>query len=138
MAKKTWREKLHTGKEPEVVDTPASMGRLGQGKMLIPTPLMVDELIREVPLGAVTTPRLLRWELARRAGVEVACPLCTGIFVRISAEAANEARAEGAPVVTPYWRVVGEKGKLNPKFPGGTTVQETLLGTEMKALTDSF
>ena len=45
--------------------------------------------------------------------------MTTGIFVRIAAEAAEEARRAGARSVTPYWRVLKEGGKLNDKFPKG-------------------
>ena len=93
--------------------------RFGKGTMVIPKPLDVDALIRRVPRGKLVTIPQLREELARCSRVNVACPLCTGIFVRIAAEAAQEERRAGKKLVTPYWRVISSEGRLNPKFPGG-------------------
>lgn len=66
--------------------------------MVIPKPLDVDALIRRVPKGKLATMLQLREELARRSKVDVACPLCTGIFVRIVAEAAAEGRHAGLKI----------------------------------------
>jgi hypothetical protein len=63
-------------------------------------------------------------------GADVSCPLCTGIFVRISAETAEEDRAAGKARVTPYWRVVTDKGELNEKFPGGAAAAAKKLREE--------
>jgi len=104
--------------------------RLGKGRIVIPRPLDVDALIRRVPDGKLITVLRLREELARRGKVETACPLCTGIFVRIAAEAAEEDRRAGQKVVTPYWRVLSSEGRLNPKFPGGVDSQKRLLARE--------
>src|SRR5262245_49862668 len=57
--------------------------RWGKGTMVIPRPLDVDELIRQVRQGKLVTVLQLREELAKRSQVDVACPLTTGIFVRI-------------------------------------------------------
>ena len=72
----------------------------------------------------------LREELARRSKVDVACPLCTGIFVRIVAEVAAEERRAGKKTVTPYWRVISGEGKLHVKFPGGLATQRRMLAQE--------
>src|SRR6478752_5984864 len=126
----TWRQKLERPQEAKIVDIPARMhARLGQGRMLIPRPLDVDALIRRVGKGKLVTVQQLRQELARRGKAEVACPLCTGIFIRIVAEAAEEDRRAGKSV-TPYWRVISSEGRLHPKFPGGANAQRRLLSSE--------
>ena len=126
-----WREKLERQQQPKIVDIPPRMqARMGKGRMVIPRPLDVDALIRRVPRGKLVTVLQLRQELARRSKVDVACPLCTGIFVRIAAEAADEERRAGKKIVTPYWRVVSSKGQLNPKFPGGLNSQRRMLANE--------
>jgi hypothetical protein len=101
--------------------------RLGKGRMVIPRPLDVDALIRRVPKGKLVTVLQLRQELARQSQVDVACPLCTGIFVRIAAEAAEEERRAGKKAITPYWRVISSEGRLNPKLPGGADAQRRAL-----------
>jgi hypothetical protein len=130
VSRTSWREKLEKQQEPKVVDIPPKMSRLGKGKMLIPTPKLVDNLIRKVPKGKLVTVGALRRRLAADFGADVTCPLTTGIFVRIAAEAAAEDRANGRQRVTPYWRVIKDDGRLNPKFPGGVDEQIRLLGTE--------
>jgi len=91
--------------------------------MVIPTALEVDAMVRKIPPGEVTTLAEIRRRLALWHRVEVACPLVTGIFLRIVAEASEEDQLAGREEVTPYWRVVGEGGRLNPKFPGGVDAQ---------------
>ena len=114
-----WREKLTRQQEARIVQIPPRMqARFGKGTMVIPKPLDVDALIRRVPKGKMATVHQLRQELAKRSSVDIACPLCTGIFVRISAEAAEEERRAGKKSVTPYWRVISVKAS-NPKFLGG-------------------
>ena len=103
---------------------------LGKGTMVIPRPLDVDGLIRRVRPGKLVTVFELRKELARRHKVDVACPLTTGIFIRIAAEAAEEDRRAGKKRITPYWRVLSSEGRVNPKFPGGATSQMRLLTQE--------
>jgi len=126
-----WREKLERQQEPKIVDIPPRMqARFGVGTMVIPRPLDVDALIRHVPRGKLVTVAQLRHELARRCKVDVACPLTTGIFVRIAAEAAEEERRGGKKIVTPYWRVLSHEGRLNPRFPGGTEAQKKRLLAE--------
>ena len=87
--------------------------------MVIPSPVEVDALMKEVPKGRVVTINELRAALAARHKADFACPLTTGIFSWIAAHAAAEAEAAGAKRVTPYWRTLKNGGELNPKYPGG-------------------
>ena len=132
-----WREKLEKPQEPKVVQIPPKMSRFGQGTMLIPTPMLVDELIRKVPKGKLITSSELRRKLASDFATNVTCPLTTGIFVRIAAEAAEEDRTNRKRRLTPYWRVVKDDGALNPKFPGGVDAQARNLRAEGFAVTRS-
>ena len=125
-----WREKLEKPQEPKVVQIPPKMSRFGKGTMLIPTPMLVDELIRKVPKGKLITSSELRRKLASDFATNVTCPLTTGIFVRIAAEAAEEDRTNGKRRFTPYWRVVKDDGGLNPKYPGGVDAQARNLRAE--------
>jgi hypothetical protein len=125
-----WREKLEKPQEPKIVNIPPKMVRFGKGTMLIPTPKLVDILIRKVPKGKLVTVGELRRKLAADFGTDVTCPLTTGIFLRVAAEAAEEDRANGHARVTPFWRVVKDDGSLNPKFPGGVANQSRYLRAE--------
>lgn len=125
-----WREKLEKPQQPKLVEVPPKMSQFGKGTMLVPTPKLVDELIRRIPKGKLVTVGELRRKLAADFAADVTCPLTTGIFVRIAAEAAEEDRANGRRRITPYWRVVKEDGSLNPKYPGGEQLQTRWLRSE--------
>ena len=119
-SKTSWRAKLHKQALPKLVPIPDAMvDRLGSGMMLIPTALEIDAMIRKIPRGQISSLSQVRRRLAHWHNADVTCPLVTGIFLRIVAEAAEEGRRAGSQDVTPYWRVVREDGRLNPKFPGG-------------------
>lgn len=127
----SWREKLERVQDAKITPVPPRMQRqLGAGTLLIPRPLDVDAMIRRIPKGKLTTVSRIRRALAREASADVACPLCTGLFLRIAAEAAEEDRSRGAKQVTPYWRVVRDDGALIDRFPGGARAHADHLGDE--------
>ncbi|NQT82299.1 MGMT family protein [bacterium] len=132
-SRKSWREKLENpGKGlPKVVHGPPKWEkRFGGRRVLVPTPLLVDGLIRKVRKGKLVTVRQIRKRLASDFKAESTCPLTTGIFVRIAAETAEEDLQKGKKRVTPYWRVVRDDGSLNEKFPGGVKGQSASLREE--------
>jgi len=129
--RKSWREKMHNPNLPKVVDIPPRMQkRFGAGTMLVPSPGEVEAFIRTVRKGNVTTVSQIREFLAGQHSANVTCPLTTGIFVRIAAEAAEEDASAGKAKITPYWRVLKDDGSLNPKFPGGIKRQTEKLRDE--------
>lgn len=129
--RKTWREKLENPPKglPKVVlaKNRKQEERFGGKRIFIATPLLVNGLIRKVPRGKLITINQIRKALAREFRADSACPLTTGIFVRISAEAAEENKMSGKTQITPWWRVLKEGGRLNPKLPGGGRIQESRL-----------
>ena len=130
-SKTSWRAKLHKPMRPKLVPISDRMAkRFGHGMMLIPTALELDAMIRKIPRGQVSSLSQIRKRLARWHNADLTCPLVSGIFLRIVAEAAEEDRLAGRPDVTPFWRVVGDDGKLNPKFPGGIAAQAQRLVEE--------
>jgi hypothetical protein len=80
--------------------------------------------------GRLITLTQIRANLARKAGVDLCCPLTTGIFARLAAEAAEEDAAAGKKRITPWWRTIRDNGKLIDKFPGGGKLQATRLRKE--------
>src|SRR5262245_21650807 len=104
--RKSWQEKLHNQKGlPKVGKIEGKMtARWGIGTMVIPSPLEVKELMDRVPKGKLVTINELRGALAEKHGANVACPITTGIFAWIAANAAEEAASAGAKRITPYWR----------------------------------
>jgi len=116
---------------PKVVDIPPRWRKQGgSGGMLVPSPRQVEALMRAVPRGRLITVSQMRDVLAAQHMTATTCPLTTGIFVRIAAEAAEEDAQAGKSRITPYWRVVKDDGSLNPKFPGGAARQAQRLRAE--------
>jgi alkylated DNA nucleotide flippase Atl1 len=130
--RKSWREKLADDKGlPKVGKVEGNMTKKwGTGTMVIPAPMEVDEIMRSVPKGKVTTINEIRTSLARKHHVDFACPITTGIFAWIAANASAEAQTEGKKRVTPWWRTLKTGGELNPKYPGGIPAQSKLLRAE--------
>ena len=115
-----WRTKLEKDIKPKIVDIPEKWAqRTGHGTMLIPTPLLVDQLIKKIPKGKLATVNMIREKLSDDYKADMTCPLTTGIFLNIAANTAEEDKSAGKVRVSPYWRVLKEGGCLNPKFPGG-------------------
>jgi len=130
--KKSWVEKLNDSKElPRVVVITDKMSkRWGTGTVAIPAPLEVDELMRRVPEGKLTTINEIREAVAKKHNATIGCPITTGIFAWVSANAAEELKQAGKTDVTPYWRTLKVGGILNPKYPGGVEGQKRLLEKE--------
>jgi alkylated DNA nucleotide flippase Atl1 len=134
MAKKkpTWNEKLNDSKGlPKVEEiTDAMSKRWGAGTLVIPAPIEVDEIMRKVPEGKLVTINEIRAALARKHNATIGCPMTTGIFAWVAAQAAEERKQQGCKDVTPYWRTLKTGGFLNEKYPGGTAGQKELLEQE--------
>jgi len=130
--KKSNREKLADDKDlPKIIEIDERMSkRWGEGTCVIPAPREVDELMKKVRKGRVTTINDIRAALARRHGATIACPITTGIFANVAARAAEEDAAEGRKRITPYWRTLKLGGVLNEKFPGGMAAQKARLEGE--------
>jgi len=130
--RKGWREKLKNDKDlPRVEKIPEGMVRMwGSGTLVIPAPQEVDQLMRKIPRGKLATINLIRESLARRHKATIGCPITTGIFARIAAEAAAEEEAEGKKRITPYWRILKSGGEINVRYPGGVEGQKRRLEAE--------
>jgi alkylated DNA nucleotide flippase Atl1 len=116
---------------PKVISVPAKFQKqMGGKRVLIPAPLMVDELVRKVRKGKLVTVGQLRECLAAKFDADSTCPMTMGIFLTIVAQAAEEDVQEGKKRIAPYWRVIKVDGSLNPKFPGGVKAQASRLKTE--------
>lgn len=120
--RKSWQEKLDNGREPKVVRLKRPLAGIPMGSdILVSTPREVDQFIRRIPSGRFVDPRELREQMAAKHSVMAACPVSTGIFLRIVGEAAWEQIQEGkdASKVTPFWRVVAPGSSLELKLSCG-------------------
>ena len=121
--RKTWAQKLDDGRAPHIEKADKTFAGIQAGQqMLIPTPKLVDDYIRQIPKGKGVDSATIRNDLAAEYGAEVTCPLTTGIFIRIVAEAAYEEYQKGKPLnkITPFWRVINEKSPTAKKLTFGT------------------
>ncbi|MGD6934988.1 MAG: hypothetical protein ACQCN5_12360 [Candidatus Bathyarchaeia archaeon] len=130
--KTSWQEKLHNSKggpKISVIEGKLSK-RWGEGTVVIPAPIEVDGYMRMVPKGKLTTINEIRQALAAKHGATIGCPITTGIFAWIAANAAEEQKQQGAKDITPYWRTLKTGGVINEKYPGGAEGQKLILEQE--------
>jgi alkylated DNA nucleotide flippase Atl1 len=130
--RKTWTEKLNDDKGlPKVEKITNKMSkRWGSGTVAIPAPKEVDELMKRVPEGKLVTINEIRAALARKHKATIGCPITTGIFAWVAANAAGGDRQRGGKVITPYWRTLKAGGVINEKYPGGAEGQKRILELE--------
>ena len=133
MKKKTsWQEKLADSKNfPRVERFDEKKGKnWPAGTYVISAPTEVDAIMRKVPKGKLITINEIRQILARKHKADFGCPITTGIFSWIVANAADEMEKEGKKGITPYWRTLKTGGILNEKYPGGVENLKTKLEAE--------
>ena len=130
--RKSWSERLRDSKDlPRVEKITDKMSkRWGTGTVVIPAPMEVNEMMRRVPEGKLITINEIRTAVAKKHGAAIGCPMTTGIFAWIAANAAEEQRQRGEKDITPYWRTLKTGGVINPKYPGEVEAQKKLLEKE--------
>ena len=133
--KKSWQKKLSDKKDlPKVVKiTPKMAGRFGTklgDTVVIPAPIEVNDIMKKVPKGKLITINQIREILAKRHCATIGCPITTGIFAWVAANAAEEIAKESKQATTPYWRTLKTGGEINHKYPGGIEAQKKLLVKE--------
>ena len=120
--KKIWTEKLNCDKKPKIkridfdfADIPAN------SNMFIATPLLIDNYVKQISKGKKVTAQTMRKDLAIENKADYTCPVTTGIFLRIVAEAGFEKyqRTNSLKGVTPFWRVVEPNSALAKKLTFG-------------------
>jgi hypothetical protein len=120
---KTWVQKRDADKSSKIekLDIDFADMRAGQ-RMLVATPAIVDAYIRQIPKGHHTPLAVMRKDLAAEYHADVTCPVTSGIFLRIVAEAAYEEYEAGKPIgkISPFWRVIDGKSKTAAKLSFGT------------------
>ena len=127
-----FRKKLHDKKDfPKIKTIPRKLNKSwGKGRFVLPSPLEVNNFMKRVPKGKLTTINEIRRKLAKKYKTTTACPIVTGIFAWISAKAAEEDIKNGRKKITPYWRTIKSDGKINKKYPGGISLQKKKLVNE--------
>jgi hypothetical protein len=123
MAKnKTWLDKLNEKKEPKIKRIEKSFADIPAGSnMFIATPQLIDQYIQEIGFGKRIDSKTLRNDLALEHNAEYTCPVTTGIFLRIVAEANYEKFQQGQAIenITPFWRVIEPSSPIAKKLTCG-------------------
>ena len=117
---KSWKEKLNIDKSFVVKSLDKNFSDMKVGEnMLIATPKIIDEYIKQIPKGININIKTLRNDLALTYNADTTCPVTTGIFLRIVSEAAFEDFLNGEKNITPFWRVVDHESKTATKLACG-------------------
>jgi hypothetical protein len=116
---KSWADKYQTRTQIEIKKLDKKFADIPEGGlMLIATPQIIEDYIKHIPKGKTVNLKTMRQDLANTYHAEYTCPLTTGIFLRIVAEANYEQYQQGKPVaeIAPFWRVIDEKMPLAKKL----------------------
>ena len=127
-----WTQKLKKTKGvPKVSKIEGKLTKTwGKGTVCIPSPMEVNNIMKKVPKGKLITINQIRKKVARKHKATLGCPITTGIFAWISANAAEEQSKQGKKNTTSYWRTLKVDGVLNEKYPGGIAGQSKKLRAE--------
>jgi hypothetical protein len=120
---KTWAEKYQTRTKPEIKRIEKSFADIPENSMmLIATPQIIEDYLKQIPKGKSVNLTTLRKDLALEYNAEYTCPVTTGIFLRIVSEANFEQLQQGKDEneIAPFWRIVNEKMPLAKKLSFGT------------------
>jgi hypothetical protein len=121
---KSWQQKLHPKFQPKRVVLEKAFAGVPKGATLfIGTPLLVKQFIDTIPYGRSIDPTEMRKRFARAYESDAMCPVSTGIFLRIVAEAAWEEIQQGKKIdqVTPFWRIIDVHSPLAKKLACGSS-----------------
>ena len=138
--KKSWQDKMADKKGlPKVLklekgfpcyNTLHKIGLEVGDHVVLVNPWEVEEEMKKVPRGKLTTIIHICKNIAQKHQVKGCCTLTAGIFIMTAANAAEEMKKEGKKNNTPYWRTLKVNGELNKKYPGGAIAQKKLLEKE--------
>lgn len=119
---KSWLEKYNSVKSYQIKTIDKKFADMPVGtKMLIATPKIIDEYIKQIPFGVEVNLKRMILDLASEFKAEMTCPVTSGIYLRIVSELAFEKHLQGVPLdeVTPFWRVITTKSPLASKLSFG-------------------
>jgi hypothetical protein len=120
--KKSWLDKLNENREPKIKRIDIDFADIPSGSnMFIATPQIIDKYIQEIGAGKRINIKTLRKDLALEHRADYTCPVTTGIFLRIVAEANFEKLQQGKSIkeITPFWRMIEPNSALAKKLTFG-------------------
>jgi hypothetical protein len=117
--KQTWKQKLEKESSPKVkhiekrfVDIPEN------SDMLVATPKIFEDYLKKIKPGTEIPIKKVRQDLAKKFKADHTCPVTTGLFLRIVAEANYEKLQMGVNIneIAPFWRVIDLKSSIAKKL----------------------
>ena len=120
--KQSWIKKRDCEKSFKIKTIDKKFADIPEGsKMLIASPLIIDEYVKSIFYGEFVEPVKMRDDLAKKYQTDKTCPVTTGIFLRIISEASYEEYDSGFDLdaITPFWRMVNPNSKLAEKLACG-------------------
>ena len=128
---KSWTEKLNVKKEPKVVKLQEAFSDIpADSLMLVATPKLVDDYMKQVPKGHLVDMKTLRKDLASDFHADNSCPLSTAIFVRMAAFEQYKL-GKNLSEITPFWRVIPPGSKMAARLTFGEDFLKEQLKAEM-------
>ena len=137
--KVSWNQKLEASKPHRLKRLDKNFAGMKAGQMmLLPSPKLIDEFLKEVAVGTKLDAVLLRKELAKHQKADVTCPIATGFAIKIVAEAAFEKLNQGTDVseVTPVWRVLDKNSSTLNKVSFDKNIFLEMRAAERAQLSD--
>ena len=114
---KSWKEKFFSKENFEIKTIQKNFwGHVAGSKMLIPTPLMIQEYINQIESGKVSEIETMRNDLAIENGADFTCPMTTGIFLKIVAEYNYEKLNQKRVDICPFWRIIDPNSKFSERL----------------------
>ncbi|MEY2904741.1 MAG: hypothetical protein RJA52_757 [Bacteroidota bacterium] len=135
--KKSWKDKLNDEKREQLKPLEKDFWGYHIGDiMLIATPKIIENYVQQIPSGKITTPEVMRKDLAIEFNATFTCPMTSGIFLRIVAEAAYEEFLQNgdATKITPFWRIIEPESKLASKLTFGENFIKEMRSKEREIL----
>ena len=120
--KKSWLDKLNENKESKIKRIDIDFADIPAGStMFIATPKLIEQYIKKIGVGKRINIKTLRKDLALAHNADYTCPVTTGIFLRIVAEANYEKLQQGERLeeITPFWRAIEPNSTLAKKLTFG-------------------
>jgi hypothetical protein len=130
---KSWQQKLQPNIQPKRLVLEKPFAGIPQGATLfVATPMLVKQFIDTIPYGRSIEPTEMRKRFACAYESDAMCPVSTGIFLRIAAEAAWEEIQQGKKVnqVTPFWRIIDVHSPLAKKLTCGSSFIQQMRNNE--------
>lgn len=117
-----WLTKLNSKKEIQIKKIEKAFADIpARSEMLIATPGVFEQYVRRIKKGESRNLKEIRADLAKKFHAGYTCPVTTGIFLRIVAEANYErlSRGEAPEKIAPFWRAIEPGSSLARKLSFG-------------------